>query len=210
MFILFALVWWSVIVGVFNGILRNKGCTYGGTPLYSSLFYILSTALTLFAFAPVSLYWGFFNTNYTYILVALAIGITSLDWYISMRYAKKDQTWVRNSTFVKYTDIVFQQLMIFIIFVSITKIVENTGEQISFFVLIFTMLHVPVFFVMPRTIAWTFFLASIGGAFIFATLFALIPDVAPYITLAIHTLFYSVLRTFNHNSDVWAHHIGND
>jgi uncharacterized membrane protein len=210
MLIVFTVLWWSILIGGFNTILRARGFTYGGTPRKTALFYILSIALTLVVFAPLSLSWSFVEPLHILILAAILAVIAGIDWEIAQTYAPQDCAWVWNSTLVKYTDVLFQQLLIFLLFTSCAAYVGTGAEVIALFASIFCALHLPVFFAMPRTIAWTFFLASLCGGTLFPILFIYTPMTAPFVAFSIHTLFYSILRAFEHHSDMWVSFIERD
>ncbi len=190
--------------------MRGRGYTYGGTPVRTGLFYGMSIVLTVLVFAPMSFGWHFFNPLHALILAVLYVGISYGDWKITQRYPEKDRAWVWNSTRVKYTDILFQQLVIFLFFVSITFYCESILSQVALFAVIFSILHLPVFLVMPKTIAWVFFLASVFAGVLFPLLFIFLPHLGPYITIVLHILFYSALRILRHDSDVWAQFIEKD
>lgn len=203
-------LWWCALVGTFNTLLRRCGFTYGGTPRKTALFYLSSAALTLALFAPMSFAWSFIDPFKMLILVPILAVIAFMDWEIAQTYPAQDRTWVWHSTYVKYTDIFFQQLLIFLLFTSIASQLENTSGQIVLFASIFTALHLPVFFVMPRTIAWTFFLASLCGGVLFPLLYIYTPTSAAFTAFALHTLFYTVLRAFEHHSDMWVKYVEQD
>lgn len=210
MLIVFTTLWWSILIGGFNTVLRKHGFTYGGTPRKTALFYILSTALTLVVFAPLSLSWSFVAPLHMLILAAILAVIAGIDWEIAHTYSEQDRHWVWNSTLVKYSDILFQQLLIFLLFMSCSAYVGTGTEGIALFASIFSALHLPVFFTMPRTIAWTFFLASLCGGILFPVLFIYTPLTAPFVAFSVHALFYSILRVFEHHSDMWVTFIEKD
>ena len=203
-------LWWCALVGVFNTLLRQRGFTYGGTPRKTALFYLCSTALTLALFAPMSFVWAFVDPLKLLILIPILVVIAFIDWEIAQTYPGADRTWVWHGTLVKYTDIFFQQLLVCLLFTSIATQYEYASGQITVFAIIFVAIHLPVFVVMPRTIAWTFLLASVCGGILFPLLYIYTPTSAAFSTFALHTLFYTVLRAFEHHSDMWVKYIERD
>ncbi len=210
MLTLFISLWWSVVVGFFNTVLRKRGYTYGGTPRKTIAFYVLATAITLALFAPMTLAWAFVDIYSLLALGGILFFAGVIDWEIAWSFPKNDWAWVWNSSLVKYADILFQQLMIFLLFVSVQGVLDSALEQILLFASIFTVLHLPVFVVMPRTIAWTFLIASICGGILFPFLYIYSTFTAPFIAFSVHVLFYSVLRAFEHHSDMWVHYLEQD
>lgn len=210
MLTLFISLWWSVLVGFFNTVLRGKGFTYGGTPKKTAGFYCVAIALSLALFAPMTLDWAFIEPYSMLALIVILLCAGAIDWEIAWSFPKEDWQWVWNSSLVKYTDILFQQLMIFLLFSSIAFTFDDALWQTLLFASIFIVLHLPVFVIMPRPIAWTFLIASICGGILFPYLYIYSAFTAPFICFAVHTLFYSVLRAFEHHSDMWIHYIEQD
>lgn len=210
MLIVLTVLWWSILIGGFNTIVRAHGFTYGGTPRKTALFYFCCTALTLALFAPMSFAWSFVEPLKLLILIPTLSIIAFIDWEIAQTYPPADRTWVWYGTLVKYTDIFFQQLLVFLLFTSIAAHYEYASAHVAVFAIIFTMIHLPVFVVMPRTIAWTFLLASLCGGILFPLLYIYTPTSAAFSAFALHTLFYTVLRAFEHHSDMWVKYIERD
>ncbi|MFM2415086.1 MAG: hypothetical protein RI911_779 [Candidatus Parcubacteria bacterium] len=202
--------WWCIVVGFFNTALRARGYSYTRTPVKTSLFYLSACVITIGIFAPMHMSWQPLTPLGSIPFIAIIGTLIFLDRYIATTFPSADVQLMRNASMAKYTDILLQQLLIFLLFVSVQDMSTTMLWTVSMFTGIFGLLHAPVFFIMPRHIAWTFFIASCAGGIIFATLYSTQFHSAPYITFAIHALFYSTLRACEHNSDSWVRYMERD
>ncbi len=210
MVIVSLVVWWCFVVGIFNTLFRALGFTYGGTAQRTALFYLWATALTLILYAPMVFSWEFISP-FNMLILSIILGcIAVLDWEIAQTFSSRLRVWVWNTCCAKYADILFQQLMIFLLITSISTLFPEPERQVTLFASIFILLHIPVFFIMPYPISWVFLIASMVGGFLFPTLFLVTPTTAPFAAFAVHALFYSVLRAFEHHSDVWVKYMKKD
>lgn len=194
MWLFFIIVDWILVVGFYNHYLRKKGYSYGFNPVFTVLYYVLNAALAVII---VSCLGGVASSDVStlsqQILVTLgvmAVVIYPLDCLILRKYSLPLRKRLSSSVIAKYSDILLQQCLLFLIFTLFTV----WGASLYWIVPVFLLLHLPLVYFMPTQIATTFILASVGGGLIFATSYAFFGYYAFVVSAAIHAFFYSVLR----------------
>lgn len=189
--LIWVFIWYAAFAGYYL-FLKKRNILYKNRPRVVVGWYAAMSLLGLIIFRA-EIKWALMGNKPLFAMMGLLLVVVALVlWYHSLTkrdYVPFDVS--RNVFLSKTAEIIFQQIMVWILF-GILQGILLVINPVILFTLVFFIIHVPLMLVIPLKKAMFFVTASLLGGIIFAICLTYIPS-GYLIALVIHIGFYAAV-----------------
>lgn len=198
---------WFVIIGMFNLVIKPLGVNYYETFYVVVSYYLIGICLIKYLFEKYQFRKSLIELRSLFFVSVFGLFLSGLlalgDHYFPIALAKKNNLqnmgfyfpyWEFPSNLSKYTDIFFQQVMIFYLIASYKEKGFYKPKGVFLFSVLFLLMHTPLFFLLPKL---AFYL--VPGSFLAGLAFAAIHfyfKKSLLYSILVHCFFYVIVSIY--------------